>query len=50
VALKKITKKSKNKTKPKRFDIDDARKFIARIKKELRMVGIIPGASTQPKK
>lgn len=50
MALKRITKKSKNKPKIKPFDIGDANRLIAKIRKQLRMVGMIPGASTQPKK
>lgn len=50
MALKKITKKPKNKPKIKPFDIGAAAKLIEKIRKELRMVGMIPGASTGPKK
>lgn len=50
MALKKITKKQKNKPKIKPFDTVDAAKLIEKIRKELRMVGMIPSTSTKPKK
>jgi len=49
MALKKITKKQKNKPKIKPFDMVDAAKLIEKIRKELRMVEIMPGARTGTK-